>query len=331
MKRILILTLAVLFLLDAHRVSAQDTTSYRSIFGDSISSWEGVSYYGFSGTEMEFFVHSNNIHLIDSVEYVKIEGMVFYYANENGRTIYLRESERHDKLYSRMYYYGSFSPEILVMDLSLEVGDTVDMSTWPFLENLSVVPTIRIDSIYYKNGLKRLRTDFVRRISIESYGFYFSDTLEFIEGVGPNMTPAFYLYLENDHYTHVHNDAEIPVVNCHWKDEIMNYHEGYCAGDYFDNLDNDGGCVCIMTTPSVQEAVALAVKVYPNPVHDRATVSGMQERSLIIVHDMYGHPLMQQWTNDETAQVDFGSCPPGVYFVTVETASAKVTTKIVKL
>ena len=156
-----------------------------------------------TGFETHEFFEASSIRKFDG-KYYFMNTVLSNYIIQNSadiyriRTLYLRESDTHDKLFGRIKYDdNSVTREFLIMDLSLDVGDTLNTDDWAELNvhPNQLNPVITIDSIYYKDGRKHLRTDFIGK------GKHWStwppviyDTLTFIEGVGPDMGLPYFLY-----------------------------------------------------------------------------------------------------------------------------------------
>ncbi len=115
---------------------------------------------------------------------------------------YLREDTVSGRLYYRYlinsYHGTSYSPEILVSDMSLNVGDSIQLKFTS--ANLSMWDNLKIssydnkyyavvDSVFFKDGLKNIKTSALFN-SDDIYLFENPKTaLTFIEGVGSNLSP----------------------------------------------------------------------------------------------------------------------------------------------
>lgn len=314
MKRRIII--AILALLPTMALRAQDTNTrvYQSVFGDSLTEWDVLT------TPSENLIDAaTTLHLVsDSVvlfsdlgiEYIsfKWEGSIyrgFYFFN----TPLIRESFDHSKLYyndGRLLFYGN-NPDILLMDLSLEEGDTLNTSTWPHSSFMDT-PTILIDSIYYSDGRKIMRTNYIR----------LDDTLLFIEGIGPSMGftyAPFWL-------------GQLNILLCYHRDEqliILDKHfGGICdtsweTGDYW-NIDD------------VQDNDESLIALYPNPVRDVLHIEMADgEPATLSFVSTDGRPMLRQELQGEHTAVDVSALPSGVYTLIISNKQRLITKKIVKL
>ncbi|MDR1161768.1 MAG: T9SS type A sorting domain-containing protein [Tannerellaceae bacterium] len=79
------------------------------------------------------------------------------------------------------------------------------------------------------------------------------------------------------------------------------------------------------------EQVTLAeVSVYPNPVTDVLTVSGVQPGATLTITSLSGHTVLRQKLADTQATLSVSSLPSGLYFVTVRSGKGTTTFKIIK-
>jgi YD repeat-containing protein len=79
------------------------------------------------------------------------------------------------------------------------------------------------------------------------------------------------------------------------------------------------------------EPVRLAeVSVYPNPVTDVLTVSGVQAGVTLTVVSLSGHTVLRQTLADTQTTLSVSSLPSGIYFVTVRSDKGTATFKIIK-
>lgn len=99
---------------------------------------------------------------------------------------YLRESADNSKLY---LYDTDTKTEYLIMDLNMAVGDTFYLpksSMFYFEDDVNRDKKV-VDSVYYSEGLKRVRLNALPRNGQPM------SKLTFIEGIGPNLG-VFYIY-----------------------------------------------------------------------------------------------------------------------------------------
>ena len=297
----------------------QDSIVYKSVFGDSSTMWYIYAYYTYfweGGTDARAHLSGDTITLDgNTYSYIRtdpIESNYCYYDILSGRAL-LRESNDHSKLYFRYSpWNGSqwcYDPEILIMDLNLNVGDTLDTHYWNNAPDNDSVPKIRVDSIFYKNGNKVLRTNLYQR----SYS-NFTDTLFFIEGVGPSF--GLYYPVQIFRYS----------LACQYKDGIANYH----GKAYYHRYDNCSPCEYDGGTNGPNEDKSISV--YPNPAYSTLNIQMSYPFAYdLVIRDVCGRDLINQGNihGDHTISID--RLPAGLYYVTIVSQGFMRTEKVVKL
>lgn len=294
----------------------QDSIVYKSVFGDSSTMWNIYSWHSAGGGTNTKKCLSDDTIVIDGLNYNILrhvwEESWWELEAFGGAPLLLRESEDHSKLFFRSYCGESGSvvgPEILIMDLGLEVGDTLDTHGWSELDCdvEGGVPSIRIDSIFYKNNKKILQTNLY-----QSGSHYITDTLFFIEGVGPSFGPYYPRHT-------------FPVeLNCHFKDDSAEYHG---INYYIVNSCRLGEHVGADTPDSDK-----SISIYPNPTNGAFNIQSSSSSAYkFVVRDSYGRILMNGYDIEGTRKVDIGNVPPGVYYVTICTLGFSKTIKLVKI
>ena len=137
---------------------------YQSVFGTDSTNWNIFYEIVDAGINIKNSIVGDTD--INSVSYKKLYYENWFISNDH----FMREDSTHSKLY---LYDLSIDSEYLVMDLSHQVGDTILYNHYTYAD------TIVIDSIYYSEGRKHLRTNNFL------YQWPISERLEYIEGVGP--------------------------------------------------------------------------------------------------------------------------------------------------
>ena len=331
----------VLILAGMFGVQAQDSVIYRSVIGDSVSRWEGAEIIDYFGNVKEVFIicGSNDTVTIDSASYFELD----YFGFAEFAGFYIRESESHDKLYGKMkikqYDTTVITSEFLIMDLSLDVGDTLNTESWHdvYIPGNPQIPTIVVDSVYYRDGRKHLRTNFVNKFIYFCWPFY--DTLTFIEGVGPNKgipyivhatIPSGYL---NPHCYYSYDSCwkVTPMINCFFQDTATEYHREWVFFDgYYIN-----GIPCYWSSSGwegydiVKENMP---NIAPNPTYGELTVSNIPSgKCKASILDLYGREMYSAFAESDTIYIDMQKLQAGVYLLILETASGLITRKVVKL
>ena len=192
-------------LLSIFCLSAYAESQYKSYFGDTYTKWY-VVYGGCEYTWGEVYTVKDKTEEIDGITYRHI----FFGEEDDSASGYLTDSWylREDRTTGRLFFRPSKqSPEILVQDLSVNVGDSIrlcgdidedwgwayfsyDMYWRDVVITEDNVPYAIVDSVYYSNGLKHIRTtakfqNFLRNFPSSEM----KDTLKFVETIGSNITP----------------------------------------------------------------------------------------------------------------------------------------------
>lgn len=334
MKKICLTIVIALFVCTA--ATAQDTaTVYRSVFGDSVTEWYlfTMREYNCGGSAWtnHWSINNNDTVTIDGNVYQKAIRTWNVYSDINHDTMYIRESTVHDKLYVR-YQSGStgiLTPEILVMNLDLAVGDTLSTDNWSLvnpLRNINdyhirndleywTLPTITIDSIYYVDGAKYLVTDYCVELGLSAMEHpYNPDTLKFIEGIGPTLGVHYPLWPK----------CILCNILCGFKDAICTYHHRYVESDT---------CALNFGLSAIESVKWSHVKVWPNPVADRMTLSGLPDGGAVLtIFDFYGKPVIVTKPNvvGGSCEIDVATLTPGFYFIMLSDMKHQ-TLKFIKL
>ncbi|MCR4828723.1 MAG: T9SS type A sorting domain-containing protein [Bacteroidales bacterium] len=322
MKKIIYIVILVLLPIMALRAQDTNTHVYQSVFGDSLTEWDvlvtEVNLFNYDACSMRL-LSDTMVSIGDSeYNYIRVANPSSSGCSLDNFNRIIRESEDHSKLYLNDYwaiYYGNY-PDILLMDLSLEVGDTLDTSNWPpyddplhlgsFYRAESTPPTIRIDSIYYVDGRKILQTNYSHQTEFQN------DTLLFIEGIGPSM--GFTYATNRDDFLNFllcyHRDGDVIVLDRHFGG---NCHVEWSLGD-------------------IQADEDFFISLYPNPMRDILHIEKTElEPATLTIVSTDGRPMLQREVQDEHVKVDVSALPSGVYTLTIQNKQHSITKKIVKL
>lgn len=325
MKKHYFIVIFAMFLTTTLR--AQDTNAhiYQSVFGDSLTEW----YARYGNYDRTYMI---TMHLLSySQDTISMDSNTYHYLINDeddygwcnnivniGGPHLLRETPSHDKLYITVQDFcdGDTLPEMLLMDLSLEAGDTINTYNWWTYLCLSgyhaPIPTIRIDSVFYVDGRKVQKTNY--SVASDSY----SDTLLYIEGIGPSvglLYPFFRGIYSN--------------LNCYIQDNDIVYknmnRNGCSDRGYQDN------CECCWWV-GVDDVEAVTVSIRPNPVHDVLHIemadSGPTALTFVSAD---GRFMLQREVQGEHVEVNVSAMPSGVYTLTIQNKQHSTIKKIVKL
>ena len=308
---------------------AQDTVParYQSIFGDSSTSW--FVYYSKAIHDGE---EEGTISLLalanESIDFGGTFYKLLWYVPDSpydndiqefypSEALYLRESPDNSRLYFKEYYgYGAFRniPEILIMDLDLNVGDTLDTRGWNELVMLcrGKHSVIRIDTIYYNEGRKVLRTNFIKSV----WGRYpHRDTLRFIEGVGPSFGP-FYAGI-----------GEGLSLTCYYRDGEPIYH-----GTMY-KPDRASPCHAPYYNNGINSDTEASATISPNPTHNNIDITlSAPANYKITITSSNGVVVYREEFSGVRASINLQGYPRGVYFATIASSGGKrQTAKVIKL
>lgn len=312
MKKVILLPIFIIGL--AHSVIGQ---TYQSVFGDSCSSW-----YIFTTTD-DNLAGGTDVRHASAGDTVIVDGKTYFFlrhSNEeshyelpvyNNEPQLLREDENHSKLFFKENHPGISAPEILIMDLNLKTGDTLDTRGWSelvFSGLTASIPRITIDSCYHVDGRKILRTDY----SNTYYGER-KDTLFFIEGVGPSFGP----YYPRQNY--------LNSLSCYYKDNVCLYH----GKDYYIHHNN-----CVYGWPAditEFEDDGINCTIYPNPTSDQCSLRVPDGYSYTIeIRNALGKTIILDKFDGCNYAINLDNYPTGIYFVIVKNSFGFSCKKIIK-
>lgn len=337
MKKIFLLLMLAILTTSA---KSQDTTVYQSVFGDSITKWEGILVNNAVHQFLQY-TKCDDTAIIDGQKYyiIKDSTEVGFRAYSGLSPYYVRESMMHDKLYLRFTQHVYNNPpvitsEILVMDLTLQVGDTLNTESWKQCEVLGPRPSqpIMVDSIFYMDGRKWMRTNCIAPFYCMVNEEY--DTLFFIEGVGPSMGICY-----PDCATHRTSNYywSGPSVWCHTKDSVWDFHyRYYYSVDILDaySYSDDSYTQCgfydlgVGIVPIKEKGIG----VYPNPASDMLTVYDLSSPECKYkVVSMSGVVVSEGFISDENSMIDMSGFRKGTYILWVCDGEQTTIKKIVKL
>lgn len=247
--------------------------NYESIFGLDTTQWNITYIIPDAGYTEQLFAFGDT--LIDGKNYKEL----FIYNNSEG---FLRE----DTISGKTWYLSWNGSEYLVMDLDKEKGDYFDLISY----NDTV--QIQIDSVYYNDGKKVLITNYI----LDQY--YESETLRFVEGVGPTNG----LFLASHSWT----EPTISYLLCSYKDSELEYNTEQFYGD----------CNVNWTDIKSNTLDKAEVIVYPNPVSSELSFlinsQNIKEYTITIFNINGENLVMNQFSEKITINVDrFTS---GIYF-----------------
>ena len=266
---------------------------YQSLFGLEHTSWDMA--VGAPGI-FQLFPSLDSCYVgIDTIINGKVYREILWKHFYHGVNDHARGFLREDTLTGRAWYMSVYSgEEQLLMDLSLEVGDTFSIR---FNESIW---TPAVDSVYYYNDKKYIRFN----------GQDSADPFTFIEGVGTTYgltyrDPAFELGLMS-YYT-----------LCQTKD-----------GDTLSYVNNSpyflGRCDVSAVGVDERQKPAYNLHIFPNPANEKIVIEGVNDLVLdkneglvLTVSDVTGRLVHHEKVAFFPCELEIAEWPKGLYIITV--------------
>jgi len=300
-KQLLLFLFALLANIHFCQINAQP---YKSLFGNNSTSWN-ISFEQGNWYDTDSLVAISDT-VIDAMNYKIIEQMsyVFYEPQK----YYVREDTNSGKYYIRSV--SDLQKEILFMDLSLNVGDTFFITNCPFYTGDSL--GILVDSVYYINNLKVIKTNYQLYIGPLEY-------IRFYESIGPNngLNYLYQAYMIHSHF----------ILQCNFKDDTLCFHNPSgrretwpCHTSY------------AVSVPE-QEKMSIVKSVYPNPTNSLLNIelSEMFSGNLLL-YNIYGQLVYESTVeNILNYEINVNDLEPGYYFLKLFSNSTKYQVGFVKL
>ena len=325
MKRILLIVACIIAITTTSK--AQDSVVYKSVLGDSIAEWYILQamFDGCDGRTGNYTIATEDTVILSDTIYniyrcnemysdVGCGGFQGFPDDFRNYDKYIRESDDRSKLYFRTSLSNT---EILLMDLNLEVGDTVDTKTWIW-DGVSYNDTaIVVDSVYYHNDMKHIRTNYYTSFKRPYTSDNIYDTLKFIEGIGPSFgityIPSVMLAGNGSYFTY--------TVICYYRDEISEYRK----------IPNEWSCY-VRWWMNINDVDNISATIYPNPIKDKVFITNLtaEEHTIKIISQM-GIVVKCITTYGSEIEIDLKELPSGVYNIVITNSNGLTTKKIIKL
>jgi hypothetical protein len=284
MKKIVLLNVLLAMLM---AVNAQtDSIGYKSIFGRESTVWYGATDY----VDMDWMNHvlqTDGDTVIDGYSYkiVPWDNWIEFYLREDTLTgkVWCRYPEwAITRMGASFWYYLEADTDYLIMDLSLETGDSITL-----LKISDGFMKYYVSSIDYFDSMKH-----VVLMLMDDYNGY--SKLEFVEGAGCSNLFAM---IPVDHTEN--------IFLCCLKDGELVFHNPRVAGNdcympYRGEIE-DGG------TPE-------PINIYPNPCFDWLKIDGESLQSATLLN-VKGEVLAQYSASHN--QIDMSGLPAGIYFIRI--------------
>ena len=284
---------------------------YRSYFGNEYTKWSVFSEVIDGASSMEYALRPDATIVIDDVTYNKL-AIIYMWPDTWSKNVndsyfdeyfiesnhYLREDQTTGRLYVRT---SSDTEEFIVSDMSLKVGDSIrlcDYDGWPmpFLWECLVynddIPYAVVDSVYYADGLKHIHT------SVMFHAVGSDVNLEFIEGIGSNLTPI----LNYDFYS---TQGMYSVMLCYENETYWKHFPVFGSND-----------ICVVVPTGINDIKQAEIKVYPSPAEKCIYVDfDSWNKSDIIITNILGQVVKDISFEGTRTSIDVADLKSGIYFV----------------
>lgn len=197
-----------------------------------------------------------------------------YYFEDSTYSGKVQESSLHDKIW---YVPPEETDSILVYDITLEKGDTFMLQGYPG----------QVDTVYFKNNRKHIE------FNVHTY---WGDSIQFIEGIGPNV--SFIYFYEN-------SGIHAPYVACKFNNNAHVY--------AVDNPKHFDGCA--FNTSGVRENSGkdIPVQIFPNPFNDYLQIKGTTDDVFVLkIIDVCGNIVIDKRLYNNTT-LNTGMLVKGFY------------------
>lgn len=267
--------------------------NYPSIFGIQNTKWDFPWCNLDQASITEQITEIDTI--IDGVEYKKVgtvnPGGISYDLNAIGSNGYAREDLAEGKVWFKgavETMSGLDTAEYLIMDLSLNVGDT-----FVVYQSFGFEIMTTVDSVYYDFGLKHVRT---------THQFWWSEVpLTFIEGLGTNYGIS---------YMHDNYNICLCLISIK-KDSDEVYSNSDCFLPIVGLNDNDSESEFSFS---------------PNPASSHITIrkSTIEKNASYVIYSLLGERIKSETFYYKQHQVDVTDLSEGTYLLVIENQSFKL-------
>lgn len=264
--------------------------NYLSLFGDTSTTWDIIPH-GYCDAVVSETIMVDGDTTIGANTYKVISG--------------LKGFIREDTTQGKAWFYDSYNnTEYLVMDLSLNLGDTFNLYNFSNVANPFLV-----DSVFYVSSKKHVRLNAWTSICGSE------EKITFIEGSG---TTASFIY-----HRVLFGSWVYSYMLCQHKNGVK------VAGN---NLFMD---TCYVYSVGIEEynSDLIAVKVFPNPTFDELTIETINSSSKNLQFSLFnllGEKIIFQELANKLSTIDVSSLQKGVFFVVVSDGNSNYIQKVIK-
>lgn len=259
-------------------INAQNKMEYTSYFAaDSIRA--NVLFDAIDSEQTLIFnFYSDSTMQINNNEYyfANISGDNYSLFYDDSHKVLLREETETGRLYR---YDMEEDKEILLCDMSLEIGDTIQ-----FCYTYYGMADFIVDEISYTDSGKKV----IHLVMDNPY-----IRIVFTEGCFPSYNPFGF--------------TEEYIPNVYFRDLLCEYfnNEEVYHSPYYDE--------CIITILSIEEKDVYSTEVYPNPGNNILNIKISQQNVTIEIYDILGKLVYKQYVNEEVTKISTEGWMRGMY------------------
>jgi len=265
MKHVKLIIFVPLFFVSSAQLFAEE---YKSVVKEDTSIWY-VAHQQLAGNLMDTLIAMEK-----EGNWINIYAHGQYYFEDSTYLGKVQESSLHDKIW---YIPPEETDSILVYDMTLEKGDTFILHGQPG----------QVDTVYFKNNRKHIE------FNVHTY---WGDSIQFIEGIGPNV--SFIYFYEN-------SGIHAPYVACKFNNNAHVY--------AVDNPEHFVGCTFNTSGVWENSVEDFPVQIYPNPFNDHLKVTGVNNNEFgLKIVDVCGNIVIDKRLYNNTT-LNTGMLVKGFY------------------
>lgn len=304
MKKIVFLIVTIVAMLST---SAQNLDSFDSFFGKDSTFWN-VGFYiiDLPVANMGYYVSGDTS--LDGHNYKLINEYEYYYPGfseeqDNGLICMMRE----DTLTGRLWFRYLDGREVMVVDMSLSVGDTIGPIA---IEPLSIGSW---DSTGYYVVIREENNPGGKTLYLRGAVDGRPNEMTFIEGIGSDAL-----------FWQAWTSRQRPFFGNCGSDLFCVHKDGEHVYQGFEGLEDCKAPFLEINAVGNQGKMTLC----PNPTTDRITIDGLQGVCHIDLYNALGKHVKSMSGDNRT--IDVADLPMGVYLIRITAGNHSFTTKLIK-
>ena len=245
---------------------------------------------------------SNGDTIINSILYSK-----FYVNPDTLQINYLRGFMRQDTLQKKVYWLNVDSTqEHLIYDFSLNVGDTVLVSTGIYsIFGFAAIKVIAIDTLFL-NGQNR------KRFTLKNVQQQFFNQMDYwIEGIGSSSG----IIMGSISAVYLNSEFSYPRLMCYNENDSLIYLNSGFISCYLPPIDN-----------VIEVSETMDISIYPNPATDEINIvtGGVFDTGkpiTVTISNYTGQVVFNNTYNTTYATINLNNFTNGLYIVTLSQLS----------